>query len=70
MWRELRLSVETPVNAHHRSLRRCHGCGNYTRPFVEMEGTIQCERCAKKDESTDEREKDNLDGIESYGTIA
>lgn len=70
MWRELRLSVETPVNAHHRSLRRCHGCGDYTRPFVEMEGTIRCERCAKKDESTDEREKDNLDGIESYGTIA
>lgn len=70
MWRELQLSVETPVNANHRSLRRCHGCGNYARPFVEMDGMIRCERCAKKSESTDEREKESLDAIESYGTLA
>ena len=69
MWRELQLSIETPVNANHRSLRRCHGCGNYTRPFVEMEGSIRCEKCAKKGEGADEREKESLDGIESYGAI-
>lgn len=69
MWRELQLSIETQVNANHRALRRCHGCGNYTRPFVEMEGTIRCERCAKKNESTDEREKESLGSIDSYGTI-
>lgn len=62
------MSIETPVNANHRSLRRCHGCGNYARPFVEMEGEIRCEQCAKKNESADEREKESL-GIESYGTI-
>lgn len=70
MWRELQLSIETPVNANHRSLRRCHGCGNYTRPFVEMEGTIRCERCAKKNEGTDDREKESLEGIENYGAIS
>lgn len=70
MWRELQLSIETPVHANHRSLRRCHGCGSYTRPFVEMEGTIRCEKCAKKNESTDEREKENLGSIDSYRTIA
>lgn len=69
MWRELQLSIETPVNANHRSLRRCHVCGNYTRPFVEMEGTIRCERCAKKSESTDEGEKENLGSIDSYGKV-
>ena len=69
MWRELQLTIETPVNANHRSLRRCHVCGNYTRPFVEMEGTIRCERCVKKNETSDEREKESLEGIESYGKI-
>ena len=63
------MSIETPVNANHRSLRRCHGCGNYERPFVEMEGTIRCERCAKKNETSDEREKESLEGIESYGKV-
>jgi hypothetical protein len=35
-----------------------------------MEGTIRCERCAKKNEGADDREKESLNGIESYGTIA
>jgi hypothetical protein len=69
MRRELQLGIETPVQPNHRSLRRCHGCGNYARPFVEMDGIIRCERCAKKNESADDREKEDLDSIECYGLI-
>ena len=64
---QLQLSVEPPVGPNHRSLRRCYGCGNYTRPFVEMDGVIRCERCAKKTDSEEERER--LESIESYGRI-
>jgi len=43
---------ETPVsdpNAHHRALRRCHGCGAYARPAVEpLEGRLVCEKCFEK----------------------
>jgi hypothetical protein len=39
------------------------------RPFVEMDGIIRCERCAKKNESADDREKEDLDSIECYGLI-
>jgi hypothetical protein len=67
MRRELQFAIEPPVQPNHRSLRRCYGCGNYVRPFVEMEGIIRCERCAKKSESTDEKE--DLDSIESYGLV-
>lgn len=36
------------LDAHHRALRRCHGCGNYTRPFGEVEGRLLCEKCVEK----------------------
>jgi formylmethanofuran dehydrogenase subunit E len=44
---------ETPVaadnNAHHRALRRCHGCGSYARPAAEAaEGRLICEKCFEK----------------------
>jgi hypothetical protein len=65
---QLQLSVE-PVHANHRALRRCHGCGNYERPFVEMDGVIRCERCAKKDESGEDHQREELDSIEGYGVI-
>ena len=44
---------ETPVgadvNAHHRALRRCHGCGSYARPAAEAsEGRLLCEKCFGK----------------------
>jgi len=46
---------ETPAvgdgNAHHRALRRCHGCGAYARPAAEpvgADGRIVCEKCFEK----------------------
>lgn len=66
---QLELTVET-VRANHRSLRRCHGCGNYERPFVEMDGVIRCERCAKKDDSREDAEKRDSSAIESFGLIS
>ena len=69
MRRELQLSVEPPVLANPRSLRRCYGCGNYTRPFVEMDGNIRCERCAKKSAGSSEGEDENGERIEGYGAI-
>jgi hypothetical protein len=36
------------LNAHHRALRRCHGCGQYARPFGEIEGRLLCERCLER----------------------
>ena len=36
------------VDAHHRALRRCHGCGNYARPGGELQGRILCEKCVEK----------------------
>jgi ribosomal protein S27E len=68
MRRELQLSVE-PVKPNHRSLRRCYGCGNYARPFVEMEGVIRCERCAKKSSSSPDGEDEDVERIEGYGAI-
>ena len=69
MRRELQLIIEPPVPANHRSLRRCYGCGNYTRPFVEMEGVIRCEKCAKKSASSNEGEDEDGKRIEGYGAI-
>lgn len=68
MRRELQLTLE-PVSPHHRSLRRCYGCGNYVRPFVEMDGVIRCERCAKKDDSREDRESEELASVDDYGLI-
>lgn len=36
------------LNAHHRALRRCHGCGNYARPGGEVQGRLLCEKCVEK----------------------
>lgn len=70
MRRELQLQlVVEPVQAHHRSLRRCHGCGNYERPFVEMDGVIRCERCAKKDRDSDGDGEKDVHAVETYGLI-
>ncbi|HEY6066346.1 MAG TPA: hypothetical protein VIY96_09335 [Thermoanaerobaculia bacterium] len=66
---QLQLTVEPPVQAHHRTLRRCYGCGNYTRPFVEMDGVIRCEQCARKAGQSSEDGKDDIDSIEAYGRI-
>jgi hypothetical protein len=70
MRRELQLSVEPPVQAIHRSLRRCYGCGNYTRPFVEMDGVVRCERCAKKSAGSSEGDEGDVERIEGHGAIA
>lgn len=53
-WQPIQLELE--VEAHHRALRRCHGCGAYAR-VEEVEGTLRCERCAKKAR----REKDSAE---------
>ncbi|MEP6995179.1 MAG: hypothetical protein ABI968_11705 [Acidobacteriota bacterium] len=45
------------LNAHHRALRRCHGCGNYAKPGGEVQGRLLCEKCvekARRDESKDD----------------
>ena len=67
---QLQLTVEPPVQANHRSLRRCYGCGNYTRPFVEMEGVIRCEQCAKKDVDSERETEEDIRSVESYGLIS
>jgi formylmethanofuran dehydrogenase subunit E len=37
------------VNAQHRALRRCHGCGAYARPAPEpVDGRLVCEKCFEK----------------------
>ncbi|PYQ33551.1 MAG: hypothetical protein DMF54_12870 [Acidobacteria bacterium] len=69
MRRQLQLTIEPPVQPIHRSMRRCHGCGNYARPFVEAEGVIRCERCAKKSASSNEGENEDGERIEGYGAI-
>jgi hypothetical protein len=66
---QLQLTVEPPVQANHRSLRRCYGCGNYTRPFVEMDGVIRCEQCAKKARRSEEEGTDEAGSLEAYGRI-
>ncbi len=69
MRRELQLTIEAPVTGNHRSLRRCHSCGNYTRPFAEMDGIIRCEKCAKKSASSSDEENEDGKRIEGYGAI-
>jgi hypothetical protein len=49
------------VNAHHRALRRCHGCGSY-RPCGEVEGRLLCEKCVEKAKRGDSEEKLELRG--------
>lgn len=51
--------VADVVNANHRALRRCHGCGTYARPGGEVQGRLLCERCVEKARRACE-EKDGL----------
>lgn len=53
-WQPTQLELE--VEAHHRALRRCHGCGAYAR-VEEVGGTLKCERCAKKARREQERQE-------------
>lgn len=50
------------LNAHHRALRRCHGCGTYARPCGEVQGRLLCERCVEKARREDPEEKLELRG--------
>jgi formylmethanofuran dehydrogenase subunit E len=60
-WQPKQLELE--VEAHHRALRRCHGCGAYARRAEEIEGRVRCERCAEKAR----RERDET--IEDFSLI-
>ena len=58
------MQLELGVEARHRALRRCHSCGAYAH-VEEIEGTLRCERCAKKAK----REKDVVDPEDLNATI-
>ena len=53
------------LNAHHRALRRCHGCGAYSRPGGEVQGRVLCEKCVEKAR----RESTEVDGTALRGEI-
>ena len=53
-WQPMQLELE--VEAHHRALRRCHGCGSYVRHAEEKKGVLRCERCAEKARRAEERD--------------
>ena len=55
------LTLALDADAAHRSLRRCHGCGSYTRPAAEVEGRLLCERCAERAKRESELERGDLD---------
>jgi rRNA maturation endonuclease Nob1 len=61
-WRPMQLELE--VEANHRALRRCHGCGAYAR-VEEVEGLPRCERCASKVK----REKDGAEPEDLNATV-
>lgn len=61
-WQPMQLELE--VEARHRALRRCHGCGAYAH-VEEIEGALRCERCAKKAK----REKDAAEPEDLNRTI-
>jgi len=55
--------IQLEVEASHRALRRCHGCGVYSRPFDfdRATGVLLCERCAgKARRERNESEAENL----------
>lgn len=62
--RWLPMQLELEVEAHHRALRRCHGCGAYAR-VEDVHGSLRCERCAKKAR----REKDLADAENLNETV-
>lgn len=51
------------LDAHHRSLRRCHGCGNYARPAEEVQGRLLCEKCAEKARREPNEDEIDLDTV-------
>jgi rRNA maturation endonuclease Nob1 len=53
-WQPMQLELE--VEAHHKALRRCHGCGAFVRHAEENKGVLRCERCAEKARRDQERE--------------
>jgi len=53
-WQPMQLELE--VEAHHRALRRCHGCGAFVRHAEESKGAPRCERCAEKARRDQERD--------------
>ena len=57
MRREIQPALD--LNAHHRALRRCHGCGSYARPGGEVAGRLLCERCVDRAK----RENEGKDGL-------
>jgi len=52
------------LDANHRALRRCHGCGSYARPEGDISGRLYCERCIEK-ARREESEKDLNEIIEA-----
>ena len=57
------LTLALDADAGHRSLRRCHGCGSYTRPAAEVQGRLLCERCAERERRESELEEGNLNTV-------
>jgi len=47
--RWLPLELEEDREAHHRALRRCHGCGAYTRLVGVVDGFPRCERSRERE---------------------
>jgi hypothetical protein len=56
--RWLPLELEEDREAHHRALRRCHGCGAYTRLVGVVDGFPRCERCLEKARRERSRERE------------
>jgi hypothetical protein len=52
------------LDANHRALRRCHGCGSYARPEGDIGGRPYCERCIEK-ARREEPEKDLNETMEA-----
>jgi hypothetical protein len=48
------------LNAHHRALRRCHGCGAYARPVGEVQGRAYCEKCLEKARKASEGQDEEI----------
>ena len=64
MRREAQPVLQLQLEANHRSLRRCHGCGSYSRPGGEIGGRLYCERCIEK-ARREEPEKDLNETMEA-----
>ena len=48
------------LNAHHRALRRCHGCGAYARRGGEVQGRVFCEKCLEKARKANEGQGEEI----------